>query len=168
MKQAMNKKAGPVLYIILGFLVLVLCCVGFLVVRNTLSPPASTQHNQIGYAVDASPWTVLVNSATETQQGDFPPSTGETYLIVSIELTNDSSTVQHTSSLLQWSLYGSNNVSYDEAIGAHVQTPDGAVAAGATIKGQIAYEVPLDLHTFTLSFEPVVNGGNLIMWDIMV
>lgn len=166
-EQAMNKKAGPVLYIILGVLVLLLCCVGFLIVRNSSSPPASTQHYHIGYAVNAPPWTVLIDSATTTQQGYVSPSPGETYLIVSIELTNASSTLQNTSSLVQWSLYDLGGTRYNEAIGAKVQTPEGAVAAGATIRGQIAYEVPANLHQFTLNFEPS-SGADLIMWDITV
>jgi len=162
------KKSRAWLWIILGVVgVLVCSCIGLIAIAASHQNASSTD-NQIGYAIDALPWSVLVSSAKETQQGNFAPSQGTTYLIFTIELTNTSSDVQHTSSLLQWTLDGSNNVEYAESIGANVQTPEGTVAPGASVNGQIAYEVPLDLHQFTLTFEPNPGSDTLVTWDITV
>jgi hypothetical protein len=82
---------------------------------------------------------------------------------------NISSQSQNMSSGLQWTLQDSTGQKYNLTIDPDAgATLDGAVAAGAPLKGVIAYEVPKTLHSFTLSFQNDITSSDQSIWNITV
>jgi flagellar basal body-associated protein FliL len=119
-------------------------------------------------------WMVTVTHTHETTSSLHPPDPGNTYLEISISLKNVSATPQPVSSVAQFTLLDKNGQIYDElkAVGdtnIH-QSVDGYVAAGQTLNGQIAYQVPLPQHNFTLIFKYDFpdGGSSAVSWPLNV
>ncbi len=45
-------------------------------------------------------------------------------------------------------------------------SPDGTVAAGDVIRGDIAFEVPQSMKTFTFQFKPDLIATDLVQWNV--
>lgn len=134
------------------------------------TPVSSSGTNSIGNPVVVdSTWTVTVNSA-KTSSGDsvFAPKSGNTYLVVDVTVKNTSTSNQTVSSLLLFSLKDSTGQQYDETITDIGKSPDGTLAPGETLRGQIVYEVPISQRSFTLSFQADFGGTDLTEWAITV
>ncbi len=131
------------------------------------TPSGSGQPTQAG-----SIWVVTITHATTSTSSQFPPSANDTYLEISMTLKNVSATAQPVSSLIQFSLTGTDGAKYTESLtdtNVH-QTPDASVNAGQTLNAQLAYQVPKSKHAFILSFAyGLINGSNAsISWQINV
>jgi flagellar basal body-associated protein FliL len=114
-------------------------------------------------------WTVTVNKVT-TNQGDNllnTPKAGNIYLVVNVTLKNTSSQNQDASSLGMFSLKDSTGQTYNQNI-AFGQSPDGHVAAGSLVRGDIAYEVPKSMHNFILQFVPSFGSSELTEWNLTI
>jgi hypothetical protein len=112
-------------------------------------------------------WTVTVN-AVYTSQGDqyTAPAAGQTYLVVDVTLVNTSNQTQHASGLVQWALKDPSGQTYNDTLLIGTD-PGGTVAAGGKIRGQIAYKVPLAIHTYTLQFTPDF-GNDVAEWTVKI
>ena len=134
------------------------------------STPAAASHFKVGDVVKVGDtWQVTVNSV-KTSQGDgfSTPDAGDIYVIVDVTVKNISSQQQAISSLL--------NFTYKAADGTQGKTailttgvspaPDGNVAAGDLVKGDLAYEVPAAQKTGTLSFQADITSTGETVWDI--
>ncbi len=131
---------------------------------------ASTQHFKVGQQVKVgSTWVITINSV-KTSQGDdiSQPKSGDTFLIVDVTAKNVSSTEQNLSSLLSFTLKDSTGQKYDETIVSGATPPDGKVAAGDQMRGQLAYEVPASMKAFTLAFEADLLSAGQTIWDLAV
>jgi hypothetical protein len=130
------------------------------------------QHFKVGDQVNVgNTYTVTVNSVTTsagTADAISPPQAGNTYLIVDVSLKNTSSKSQDVSSLLLFTLKDSTGQKYDESLSAGVTTPDGTLTAGDVLRGQIAYEVPTSMHSFTLDFQADFTSSGATIWDLSV
>jgi flagellar basal body-associated protein FliL len=120
-------------------------------------------------------WVVTVTHIATTTASDFPPSTGHTYLEITLTLKNASATPQIVASLLQFTLADANGGKYNEAAAITKdtnihQTPDGTVKAGQTLSAQLSYMVPQSQHTFVLSFAyNLIDGGSSsVTWSLSV
>lgn len=110
-------------------------------------------------------WTVTLNAVTTSQGGQYdPPAAGHDYLVVDATLKNTSAQSQTASSLLMFDLKDATGQKYTVTIAPSVATasPDGAVEAGGTLRGQVVYEVPSDQHQFTLLFTPEIAGTPVV------
>ncbi len=139
--------------------------------NGSSSASSSATHFKVGDQVKVGDtWVVTVNSAklhgpTEIDQ----PKAGDTYLVIDITFKNVSSQEQNLSSLLQLSLKDSTGQTYDETIVSFVSgSPDGKVAAGDLLRGQVVYEVPQAQKSFTLAFESDITSGGQTIWDINI
>lgn len=83
-------------------------------------------------------------------------------------LKNTSSKEQDLSSILQFTLKDSTGQKYDETVVSNATPPDGKLAAGDTVRGQLAYEVPASMHDFTLAFEADITSSGQTIWDLHV
>lgn len=131
---------------------------------------SGSQHFKVGDQVNVgNTYTVTVNSV-KTSAGDdiTQPKAGNTFLIVDVTLKNTSSTEQNLSSLLQFTLKDSTGQKYDETIVTGATSPDGKLAAGDVLRGQLAYEVPSSMHDFTLAFEADITSSGQTIWDLHV
>lgn len=117
-------------------------------------------------------WIATVTKATTTTASSFPPKPGQTYLEISMSLKNITTSTQVVSSLLEFTLKDTSGASYNETLTDTnvTKTIDGNVAAGQTLVGQIAFEVPQSAHTFLFSFTyGLVEGSTgAISWPITV
>lgn len=134
------------------------------------SPPTQTsQTNTIGKAVQVGDtWVVTLNKVS-TSKGDElnVPKSGHTFLVVNVTLKNNSSSNQSASSLGMFSLKDSSGQTYNQSI-TFSGSPDGTVAAGGVVRGNIYYEVPASTHNYTLQFTPSLTSTDLAEWNVKI
>ena len=72
------------------------------------------------------------------------PQAGSHYVVVNLQITNPSGNQLTFSSLLGFHLLDGNNSQYNETLmpGLSPSAPDGEFAAGQSIRGNVAFEVP--------------------------
>ena len=186
-----QKKSRTWLWIVLGVLaVLILGCIGVstLVLRsagtaiNTVSTSvastvtvvstptsAPSTANSIGKPVVVnSDWTVTLNKASTNTGSEFDkPKAGDIFLVVNVTLHNTSSTTQQASSAIQWSLKDSTGQTYTQDI-TFGNGPDGTIAAGGLLRGNIAYDVPKSIHSFILQFVAGIGSSDLVEWNVSI
>jgi flagellar basal body-associated protein FliL len=196
MQQPPVKKSKTWLWIVLGVVaVVVLGCIGvsalaFYAAKNAVNsnvstidtavattasgntPAPSSQHFAVGQVVKVDDtWNVTVNSV-KTSQGDqiSVPKSGNTYIIIDLSMKNISAQEQDVSSLISFNLLDSTGQKYTEAITtmSDIHPPDGKVEAGAPLRGQLVYEVPLSMKNYTLSFQADITSSGQTIWDIHV
>jgi len=114
-------------------------------------------------------WTVTLNSVQRSSGlGSRTPRSGDIFLIVDVSLKNTSTSSQATSSHDAFALQNSSTgQAYNEVTGVG-GTPDGTVAAGGTIRGKIAYEIPQSVHSFTLQCTPDLTSDASAQWHISI
>ena len=125
------------------------------------SSPAVGGAFKIGQQVKAGDYTVTVHKVTYPYTNDLDqPDAGKAYLLLDVEVTNSSGDSQAFSSMLQLGLKDSTNHTYDETIimGVDGNPPDGNIAAGKSLRGPIAFEVPAGAKGLQFSFLPDLGG----------
>lgn len=142
---------------------------GTLTTGASSTAASTSKHFKVGDQVKAgNTWVVTINSAKIHAPTDIDqPASGNTYLVIDATFKNISSSEQDLSTLLQLSLKDSTGQKYDETVTTFAQQPpDGKVAAGDIVRGQVAYEVPKAQKSFTLAFESDIVSSGQIIWDI--
>jgi hypothetical protein len=136
--------------------------------KQTSAQPQQ-QSPVVGKPYDAGDWLVTVNGVSTSQGGEFDqPKAGHHYLIVHVTEKNTSGQVQTASSMLFWSVKDSTGQTYTQTFISHAKAaPDGKVADGSVISGDLVYEVPVDQHNFTVQFTPDF-GNTLVEWQVNV
>ena len=140
-------------------------------VTGTVPAPAQASHFKVGDQVKVgTDWLVTVNSATSNKGDDTDqPKAGDVYLVIDVSLKNLSSQSQTISSLLNFKVKDSTGQEYDEALTINLGTPpNGDVAAGDVLRGQISYEVPAAQHQFTFAFIPDLTDTGQSIWDLSI
>lgn len=113
-------------------------------------------------------WTVTVNGAKTSQGSDYiNPKSGNIFLIVDVTLKNTSNEVQHASGIIQWSLSDATGQKYNGTFIPGATDPGGAMAPGSLVRGQLAYEVPLSIHSYTLQFNDFLSN-DIAEWEIKI
>jgi len=192
--QPPRKKSKTWLWIVLGVIaVLVLGCIGasalaFNAAKNVTSttvssvntavattssgntPVPSSQHFAVGQVVKVGDtWDVSVNSVKTSKGDQFSvPKSGNTYLIIDLTMKNISAQEQDVSSLISFNLQDTTGLKYTETITtmSDIHPPDGKVEAGAPLRGQLVYEVPISMKDYTLSFQVDITSSGQTIWDI--
>ena len=132
---------------------------------------SSARHFKVGAQVKAGDiWAVTINSARLHGPTILDrPRAGDTYLVIDATFKNTSSRAQILSSSLQMSLQAPARQAYNQTIVTFSSiSPDGSVAAGAALRGQLVYEVPNGPKTFVFTFKPDIMNSGLVHWDITV
>lgn len=144
---------------------------GTVVGKATSAPttaPAVAKHFKTGDVVKVGDtWQVTVNSF-QTNPGDqfTTPKHGNQFVVVDVSLKNLSAQSQTISSELNFDLKDSTGQKYQETVISGLTAPDGAVAAGDLLRGQLTYEVPASMKTFSFSFQADAFGGDPTIWDL--
>lgn len=95
------------------------------------------------------------------------PEDGTRWLVIDVELTNNSDESEAISSMMMWTLNDSENRSAEMSIMADTQgSLDGELGAGRSMRGEIAYEVGADETSWELLFSPEVFGFGQAIYDI--
>ena len=137
---------------------------------TTTGSSSSNKHFKVGDQVKVGDTFIVTVNSFKTNPGDefFKPKSGNKFVVVDVSLKNVSSDEQNISSLLQFTLKDATGQKYTETIISNVTPPDGKLAAGDIIKGQIPYEVPTAQHDFTFAFEADIISGGQTIWDLHV
>ncbi len=137
---------------------------------NNQSSSSSGKHFKVGDQVKVGDTFIVTVNSFKTNPGDdiFKPKSGNKFVVVDVTLKNVGSSEQDISSLLQFTLKDATGQKYDETIISNVTPPDGKLAAGDIIKGQIAYEVAASQHDFTFAFEADIISSGQTVWDLHV
>jgi hypothetical protein len=121
-------------------------------------------------------WIITVSNAqVKPDDGLISAKAGHAFLAIDVSLKNISTQTNNLASDLQFVLQDLHGVSYDETYIAATPPPavaqNGNVPAGATVQGQLNYEIPISVSQFTLSFKADWKKYNpttskLTVWDI--
>lgn len=122
-------------------------------------PAATNGRAGVGQTLTISDVDVTVNSVETSTVDALSSSPDEDiYLIIDVTLVNNSSDDLALSSLLSFSLRGSD--AYDYSVAIFVDTKgslDTSVASGDQVRGQIAFDVP-NLDHYDFSVQPTLFG----------
>ena len=115
----------------------------------------------IGDTITISGVSFKLENAYESEGNSlFTPSDGNTYLVCSFDIANNSKKDFVLSTLLCFEAYVDDySVNQTFFSGNSDKTLDGTVAVGKKISGSIAYEVPSDWAVFELSVTPDIISG---------
>lgn len=95
------------------------------------------------------------------------PESGTEWLVLDVEVTNNSSNSQAISSLMMWALNDPENRSADVAMtGDERGNLDGELGPGRSMRGEIAYTVNPDHKLWELIFSPEVLGLGQAIYEI--
>ena len=128
----------------------------------------TAQHFKVGDQVKVGDSFIVTVNSVKTSSGDdvIQPKAGNTFLIVDVTVKNVSSQEQDLSSILQFTLKDTTGQKYDETVVTNATAPDGKIAAGDQVRGQLPYEVPASQKSFTLAFESDIISGGQTIWDL--
>jgi hypothetical protein len=143
-------------------------------VTSQSTQPSATpvaQTHTIGEPVQVGDtWIVMVNSVKKHADGECShPKYGYTFLVVDVALKNISSGTQNASSVMMFTLKDQTGQHYTETMtGFTKASPDGIVKSGSLLRGEMMYEVPSAMHTFTLAFVPRLITNEMVEWKLTV
>ena len=128
---------------------------------------ASFHH--VGETVTSDVWQITLHSVKASQgDGQFNvPKAGNVFLVADVTMKNTDSSAQTASVIAQWSLFDAGGHKYDADITTG-NSPDGTVAAGQFIRGNLTFEVPKSQHQFTLQFQPGFDSSQLVQWSVSI
>jgi hypothetical protein len=117
----------------------------------------------IGDVIEIGDLTLSVNEVTYPSGDSFnKPDEGYKFVVVDVTIKNKSSEAVSVSSMLQMSLKDDAGQGYDVDLMASAasggSTPDGEIAPGETIRGQVGFEVPDDTTGLVFVFDADVWG----------
>lgn len=140
---------------------------------NAVEPPTKIDGEteqtafNVGEAVQVGNLYVTVNEVKPVKGDSFTkPPTGYQFLMVDVTIENTGSTAESISSLLQMWLKDPTGQRYKLDLSATVAskgtTPDGELAAGEKIKGQVAYAVPEGITGLLFVFDGEIFGAGKV------
>ena len=123
--------------------------------------PASSDVAGMGDTITISNVDFTLNSAEASTEGQLATSPDEDmFLILDLTVVNNSSDEIALSSILSFSLKGSDSYEYDLALFVETKgSLDTTVAPGSTVRGQIAFDVP-ELDSYEFSVTPGLLSDN--------
>ncbi len=109
-------------------------------------------------------WTMQLTAAKASQGTDTEkPNGGSTYLLCDLRITNRTSGSQDLYTVTTFTLLDAHGQLYTPLPLSFVTTPDGTLASGAAVSGEIAFMVPASDTQFTLVYSAVEGQG---YWNI--
>lgn len=117
----------------------------------------------IGDVIEIGNLALTVNEVTNPPGDSFnQPEEGHKFVVVDLTIQNRGSEAASISSMLQMSLKDDTGQGYDLDLAASVAsggtTPDGEIAPGETIRGQVGFQVPEDATGLVFVFDADVWG----------
>ncbi len=122
----------------------------------------------IGDVIEIGEMTLTVNEITNPPGDEFSkPDEGHKFLVVDVTFENKSAETQTLSSLLQMNLKDDTGQQYDVDLMASIvsdgSTPDGEIAPGEKIRGQVGFQVPEDATGFVFVFDADIFGYGKVL-----
>lgn len=137
---------------------------------TTSGSSSSNKHFKVGDQVKIGDNFIVTINSFKTNPGDEfdQPKSGNEFVVVDLTIKNVGSDEQDISTILQCTLKDSTGQKYNETFISNLTAPDGKLAAGDLVKGQVAYEVPKAQHDFTFDFEADIISSGETVWDLSV
>lgn len=140
---------------------------------TAVEPPAKLEGEteqaafNLGEAVQVGTLSITVNEVKPVEGNQFAkPAEGNQFLMADITLENTGSTAESISTLLQMWLKDPTGQRYKVDLLAMTASggtsPDGELAAGEKLKGQVAFEVPADATGLLFVFDGNVFGAGKV------
>lgn len=126
---------------------------------------------EVGDIIEIGDLVLVVNSVTFPAGDDFnQPDDGKKFVAVDLSITNNTDSAQAVSSMLQMNLKDATGQGYSIDLTALVATggtsPDGELAPGETIRGQVGYQVPVDVQGLVFVFDGDIFGSGKVFVNI--
>lgn len=117
----------------------------------------------VGDIIDLGDLGLTVHGVTFPAGDEFTqPDEGYRFVVVDVAVENRTDTAQNISSMLQMQLKDATGQAYDVDLMAQVAaggaSPDGELAPGETLRGQIGFQVPVDAANLVFVFDGDVFG----------
>jgi Domain of unknown function (DUF4352) len=142
---------------------------------DTATSPADTatpkQAYKIGDIVQIGDLTLVVNSLKFSNGTDyFKPDAGNKFAIVDVTFENKGTTSTSLSTLLQMTLKDDTSQAYSVDLMAQSvsggKSPDGELAAGEKLRGQVGFQVPTDAKGFQFVFDASLFDYGKVFIDL--
>ena len=122
---------------------------------------------KVGDAIQIGDIVLVVNEVTTSKPSQIAkPGAGMRFLVVDVTLENKAAKAANLSSMLQMQLKDASGQVYGVDLMASTtsggKTPDGELAPGEKIKGQIGYQVPEDAKDLLFVFDGDVFGAGKV------
>jgi len=104
---------------------------------------------------------MVVGYRVSEGEGFFTPGAGNEFYFIDVEIANIGSSVESISSLLMFDLRDEEGFSQDISFSAVTlgrSGLDGAILPGRVIRGELAYEIPIDSRSYELQINLHVFG----------
>jgi hypothetical protein len=135
-----------------------------------VEPPAQlageTQQQtfKVGDVVKIGTLNIIINGVTPPQDSDFAkPSQGNKFLIVDMTLENKGQNADNISTMIQMSLKDASGQSYKVDFKAMMASggtsPDGELAPGEKVRGQVGFEIPTNATDLVFVFDADIFGS---------
>jgi hypothetical protein len=131
---------------------------------------AEDKWTKIGKTVTVEDIQYTVNGYRYSKGSElFTPEDGKGFLLIDITAKNNSKNSGVISSALTFSLTDADGVEYDISVSGlaamedeNLKQLDGSIAATASIKGALAYEIPKDTRGLVLTINGILEGKEKI------
>ena len=126
---------------------------------------------EVGDIIEIGNLGLIVNEVSFPAGDDFTqPDAGNKFIAVDLSITNNTNESQAISSLLQMNLKDGTGQLYDVDLISQVASggtsPDGELAPGETLRGQVAYQIPVDAQDLVFVFDGDVFGSGKVFVSI--
>lgn len=123
---------------------------------------------KIGKTVNVGDVEYTINSIKFTKRGElFEADEGNTYLLIDMNVKNNTAEEQPISSIMMFKLKDGNGNTYSISLGGSsalddekIEMIDGSVAAKAEKRGGVAYEVPENATGITLTIDDYLGSNS--------
>ena|ERR1051326_2475424 len=136
-----------------------------------IATAAPNPHFKVGETASTADGYIITINKTYTSSGtEFDtPSKGNQYFVIDVSVKNITGQVQHMASN-QFTLTDSSGQTIDDTIASSLPNVHpyigGTLQDGATMRGQIVYEVPTGKHPYNMSFAGNIFGDIQTFWDL--
>lgn len=135
-------------------------------VQEAKEEVASAESGVLGQALAGDGYEVTLNSARFDSGSGFIDPSNDYFLIYNFTFTNTSSEDLSISSWGNFELQGADLYIYSTAIGAETRgSLDSTVLPGKSLRGEIAFDVPL-LASYELRFKPELFSGKSVIFNL--
>lgn len=129
----------------------------------SIAGESSQQTYNVGDVIAMGTTAITVNQVLYPAGDQFnQPNPGNKFLVIDLTIQNQSATANSFSSMLQTSLKDASAQKYDVDLMASVasgsSSPDGEIAPGETLRGQIGFQVPATATGLVFVFDADVWG----------
>lgn len=139
--------------------------------QEPAAAPAQTQTYKVGDIVQIGDVALTVNGVSEPAATDFAkPKDGSKFIVVDLTIENKSAKAAQISTMLQMKLKDDTGQQYDINLMTQAasggKSPDGEIAPGEKIRGQIGFEIPTGAKGLVFVFDADIFGSGKVFVNL--